>query len=40
MVLRATPTYCVEASVFPSKLNAAAIVDRGGGKRGQYFAAK
>jgi hypothetical protein len=28
----------VDASVFPSELNAAAIVDLGGGIRGQYFA--
>jgi len=28
----------VDASVFPSGLKAAAIVDRGGGKRGQYLA--
>jgi hypothetical protein len=33
-------THCVEAIVFPSKLNAAAIVDRGGGERGQYLADK
>jgi hypothetical protein len=31
-------TYCVDASVFPSGLKAAAIVDLGGGKRGQYLA--
>ena len=28
----------MDASVFPSELNAAAIVDLGGGIRGQYFA--
>ena len=33
-------TYCVEASVRPSGLNAAAIVDLGGGTKGQYFADK
>lgn len=33
-------TYWVDASHFPSELNAAAIVDLGGGKRGQYFAEK
>jgi hypothetical protein len=31
-------TCCVEASVFPSGLNAAAIVDLGGGTSGQYCA--
>jgi len=31
-------TYCVEANVLPSGLNAAAIVDRGAGWRGQYLA--
>ena len=30
----------MEASVFPSGLNAAAIVDLGGGIRGQYLADK
>lgn len=30
-------TYWVEASVLPSGLNAAAIVDLGGGTRGQYL---
>lgn len=30
----------VEASVFPSGLNAAAIVDLGGGNSGQYLAEK
>ena len=29
---------CVDASVFPSGLKAAAIVDLGGGCRGQYLA--
>ena len=33
-------THCVEASVFPSGLKAAAIVDLGGGNNGQYFAEK
>ena len=33
-------TYCVEASVLPSGLNAAAIVDLGGGTNGQYLADK
>jgi hypothetical protein len=33
-------TYCVEASVVPSGLNAAAIVDLGGGSNGQYLADK
>lgn len=33
-------TYCVEASTFPSGLNAAAMVDRGGGNKGQYLADK
>ena len=31
---------CVEASVFPSGLNVVAIVDLGGGIRGQYLADK
>lgn len=30
--------YCVDASVFPSGLKAAAIVDLGRGNRGQYLA--
>lgn len=30
-------TYWVEASVLPSGLKAAAIVDLGGGSRGQYL---
>lgn len=38
-VLR-TWAYCVEARVFPSGLKAAAIVDLGGGTKGQYFADK
>jgi hypothetical protein len=33
-------THCVEASVFPSGLNAAAMVDLGGGTNGQYLADK
>jgi hypothetical protein len=33
-------TYCVEARIFPSGLNAAAIVDRGAGNKGQYLADK
>ena len=33
-------TYCVEARVFPSGLNAAAMVDLGGGTKGQYLADK
>jgi hypothetical protein len=33
-------TYWVEASVFPSGLKAAAMVDLGGGKSGQYLAEK
>lgn len=33
-------TNCVDASVFPSGLKAAAIVDLGGGCRGQYLADK
>lgn len=31
-------TNCVEASVLPSGLKAAAIVDLGGGNSGQYLA--
>ena len=31
---------CVEARVLPSGLNAAAMVDRGGGNNGQYLADK
>lgn len=33
-------TYCVDASIFPSGLKAAAIVDLGGGSKGQYLADK
>jgi hypothetical protein len=33
-------TYCVEAIIFPSRLNAAAMVDRGAGNKGQYLADK
>lgn len=33
-------THCVDARVFPSWLKAAAIVDLGGGTRGQYLADK
>lgn len=33
-------THCVEARILPSVLKAAAIVDLGGGPRGQYFADK
>lgn len=33
-------THCVEARVFPSGLNAAAMVDLGGGIKGQYLADK
>lgn len=32
--------HCVEASVFPSELKAAAIVDLGGGDSGQYLGFK
>ena len=31
-------TYCVDASVRPSGLKAAAMVERGGGRKGQYVA--
>jgi len=37
---KTTATYCVEARIFPSGLNAAAIVDRGAGNKGQYLADK